>query len=81
MSSHGALATSLAERITVALAELRAARDTGNTSSEWAWTSMLDRLIDRYATDAGCRPLTDLDPELSARLTVTPRPRLIGAGP
>ncbi|WP_172442085.1 hypothetical protein [Mycobacterium heckeshornense] len=39
----------LTEQITDALAQLRAARQQGDPAREFAWQSMLDRLLDRYS--------------------------------
>ncbi|SRX93546.1 hypothetical protein MSP7336_01784 [Mycobacterium shimoidei] len=39
----------LTEQITMALAQLRAARAQGEIEREFTWQSMLDRLLDRYA--------------------------------
>lgn len=40
---------SLAEQITTALEQVRAAREQREYDREWVWSSMLDRLLDRYS--------------------------------
>lgn len=40
---------SLADRIVIALRQLRIAREAGDVSQEWVWQSMMDRMLDRYA--------------------------------
>lgn len=39
----------LCERITVALAQVRAARTQNEYERELAWTELLDRLLDRFS--------------------------------
>ncbi|MGV0634514.1 hypothetical protein ABQE69_08935 [Mycolicibacillus trivialis] len=39
----------LPERITLALAQVRAARKQGEYERELAWTELLDRLLDRFS--------------------------------
>lgn len=39
----------LTVRITIALAHVRQARAEGDRAREWAWESMLNRMLDRYA--------------------------------
>lgn len=38
----------LTDRIVIALDQLKIARSDGDPTREWAWTGMLDRLLDRY---------------------------------
>lgn len=75
---------SITARITIALAEVRAARTQSDLDREWAWSSMLDRLLSQHLVllQANGRPsLSVLDPELDERLTVKPSIRLIGRAP
>lgn len=39
---------SLTDRITIAWRGLKAARLTGDTTSEWGYSQLLDRLLDRF---------------------------------
>lgn len=77
-------ALSITARMTIALEQVLIARADGDPDREWGWSSMLDRLLDvhlKLLQDNGCfKTLKVLDPELDARLTVTPSYRLIGMG-
>lgn len=39
----------ITDRLRICVTMLRLARDEGDPTREWAWESMLDRLLDRYA--------------------------------
>lgn len=38
----------LTDQITVAWTQVKTAREQGELEREWCWSSMLDRLLDRY---------------------------------
>jgi hypothetical protein len=81
VSTVGDVPPPLTARITVALNELRLARD-GDPSSELMRESWLNRLLDTHIklkqAFGTFKPLAVLDPELDARLSVVPRIRLVG---
>lgn len=39
----------LADRIVIALDQLRIARAEGDPTREWSWAEMMDKLLDRYS--------------------------------
>lgn len=67
----------LSTRITNALAKTREARASGDMERELLWSEAVDRLLEEKivllkAADKWT-PLSEADPELYARLTVTPK--------